>query len=153
MSGTRPGTFRERQHAPEHPIVNAATSATPGHRRSAGFAARDVAVKPARARQRSFTFWCLMTFFLLEYMRPEPIVQLKLQMLFLILFPILWIRESRRPWSRNLTFQSAFLVLSALSMLYATNYYSAYMVTRAVYGYVVIALAITWFLSNRRDFT
>jgi O-antigen ligase len=96
----------------------------------------------------------LIGFFVLEYVRPEPFVQLRLQMLCLYVFPILWLAQPKRqrPWSKNLTLQAVFLGLCALSVVFAYNYFSAYMTTRTVYGNVAIALTITWLLGNRRDF-
>ena len=57
-----------------------------------------------------------------------------------------------RPWSRNLSLQTAFLALCALSVTYARNYFSAYIGTRTMFGNVVIALAVTWLMARRRDF-
>ena len=95
-----------------------------------------------------------MVFFVLEYIRPEPFVQLKIQMASLVVFPILWLAlpPRRRPWSRNLTLQTAFVGVCAMSALFASNTFAAYTATRIMYGYLVIALAATWLLANRRDF-
>ena len=131
--------------------MNTVTNAAPALERPAR-PAPDTRVGIRRQRRRTFTFWMLMVFFVLEYMRPEPIVQLKLQMLCLILFPILWLAEPRRPWSRNLTLQAVFLGLCALSVTFAVNSFSAYITARGMYGNLVIALVITWLLANRRDF-
>jgi O-antigen ligase len=130
--------------------MNAASNATAARE---GIPPLAPAAKRGSARSRPFAFWLLMTFFVLEYMRPEPFVQLKLQMASLVLFPVMWLAASRRPWSRNLTIEALFVVVCALTVPFAVNNYSAYMVTRAMYGHAVIALAITWFLANRRDFS
>jgi O-antigen ligase len=135
--------------------MNALTNAASGQERSR-FATGAVGEKTGRRRrQRPFVFWLLMAFFVLEYIRPEPIVQLRLQMLCLYLFPVLWLADRKvgRSWSRNLTLQTAFLGICAFSGLFATNTFSAYITTRSLYGNVAIALAITWLLANWRDFT
>ena len=118
-----------------------------------------VAVRPAdagraapRVPPRPLVFWMLMVFFVLEYIRPEPFVRLKFQMLLLLAIPVIWLAGSQRPWSRILTLQAIFLGLCTISVPFAHNTFYAYTVTRILYGYVVIALAIIWFLSNRRDF-
>ena len=131
--------------------VNTVTNAAPTLERPAR-PAPDTRAGIRRQRRRTFTFWMLMVFFVLEYVRPEPIVQLKLQMLTLLVFPLMWLAEPRRPWSRNLTLQAIFLGLCALSVTFAENYFSAYITARGVYGNLVIALAITWLLTNLRDF-
>jgi len=134
--------------------MSAIAGATSQPEQRSRFGARESADKPGRERRRSAAFWMLIAFFVLEYIRPEPFVQLRFQMVCLYVFPILWLAQPRhrRPWSGNLTLQVLFLGLCALSVSFATNTYSAYLTTRTVYGHVVIALAIIWLLSNRRDF-
>jgi O-antigen ligase len=116
-------------------------------------ATRAAAQRVPRARRRTAVFWLLMLFFVLEYIRPAGIGDLKIQMGFLLLVPVMWLSQSKRPWSRSLTLQTAFVCLCALSVPFASNNFAAYTVTRIMYGNVVVALAITWFLDNRRDFT
>jgi len=106
----------------------------------------------APANPSAFTFWALLVFFVLEYVRPAGIVQLRLQMVFILVVPVLWLRLSQRPWSRNLTLQFAILVQAAVSILYASNYFTAYVRTRSLFGTFAVALAITWVLSQRRAF-
>ena len=100
----------------------------------------------------AFAAWALLVFFVLEYVRPPGIVQLKLQLLFVLLIPVLWLRLTPRPWSRNLTLQFALVVQAAISVPFAFNYFSAYTRTRLHFGTFVVALAITWVLSERRYF-
>jgi len=126
--------------AAERPVLIGA----PG--RAPGFGAR------APANPSVFAYRALLVFFVLEYMRPIGIRELHLQMLFILLVPVLWLRLSPRPWSRNLTLQFALLVHAAVSILYASNYFSAYFRTRGLYGCFAVALAITWVLSERRTF-
>ncbi len=99
----------------------------------------------------TYSFWLLITFLVLEYLRPPGIVQLKLQMLILLVLPALWLFSPVRPWSRVLTAQVAFLGWCAKSIPLAHNYYSVYVVTRHMYGHVAIAIALTWICSNRRE--
>jgi O-antigen ligase len=129
--------------------VNALTNAASGTARPPRVAARAPRAGPGR---RPIMFWLLLVFFVLEYIRPEPFVRLKFQMLYLIVVPIMWLAAAKRPWSRNLTIQAVFLGLCAFSVPWASNNFSAYTVTRILYGYLMIAIAITWLLSNRRDF-
>jgi O-antigen ligase len=96
--------------------------------------------------------WCLIGYLVLEYARPPGIVNLRLQMILILAFAVLWLTEPNRPWSKNLSLQTAFLALCALSVVFASNYFSAYMVARILSGHVVIALTITWLLVNRRAF-
>jgi O-antigen ligase len=107
---------------------------------------------PAPANTSAFAFWALLVFLVLEYVRPAGIVDLRLQMLFILLVPFLWLRLAPRPWSRNLTLQSALVLHAGTSVFYANNYFSAYLQTRVLFGIFAVALAITWLLSERRTF-
>jgi len=116
------------------------------HGRAPGIGAR------APANPSGFAYWGLLAFFVLEYVRPPGITQLKLQMLYILVIPVLWLRLSPRPWARNLTLQFALVVQAAVSVFYASNYFSAYMRTRSLFGTFAVALAIIWVLSERRAF-
>ncbi len=98
-------------------------------------------------------FALLMGFFVLEYARPPGIVQLRLQMLFILAFPVLWLFLSDRHWSRNLTLHAGVVLACASGVLYATNTFSSYIVTRGMYGHLVVALAITTVLATWRNLT
>jgi O-antigen ligase len=106
----------------------------------------------APANPSAFVFWGLLVFMVLEYVRPAGVTQLKLQMLYILLVPVLWLRLAPRPWSRNLTLQFALLAHACVSVFYAYNYFSAYMRTRVLFGSFAVALAITWALTTRRNF-
>jgi len=103
-------------------------------------------------RFRPVLFWILMVYFVLEYARPPYIVNLRLQGASLVLLLTMWAFLPARPWSRNLTLQLSFLVLCAISVLFAKNYFSAYIATRIVLGNLIIAIAITWLMATRRNF-
>jgi hypothetical protein len=94
-------------------------------------------------------FWAIMAFFVLEYMRPSGLVQLKLQMLIIFALPILWLRNPKKPWHPILTAQLIFLVNCAIAIPFAWNWYSAYFVTRQMFGNFSIALALSWILADR----
>ena len=94
----------------------------------------------------------LAVFFWLEYARPAGIVNLRLQFLISLLLPLAWIAAPRKPWSPILTYQFAFLVQCALHVPLALNNFAAYMTTRAMYGNVAIAVAMSWLLTKRRSF-
>jgi O-antigen ligase len=128
------------------------TDATIGSARDwpgASVAAR--ASRSADQPPRSFLFWPLMLFFVLEYARPSALAQLRLQMMLLLLFLVVWALREDRAWSRNLSLQLAFLGLCAASGLWALNHFSVYVTVRTVAGHVIVATTITWILSNRRD--
>jgi O-antigen ligase len=111
---------------------------------------------PARQRARATSwplFWALMLFFLLEYARPPALAQLRLQMIFILVFPALWLVVSDRPWSRSLTLHALFLGVCASGLLFATNTFAAYIVARGIFGHLVVALAITTTLATWRTFT
>ena len=101
---------------------------------------------------RPFLFWVLLGYLILEYVRPPGIVNLRLQSVILSLFAICWVLEPKRPWSRALSLQAGFLALSAASVTYALNSFAAYVAARQTFGNVVIALAVTWLMSRRRNF-
>jgi O-antigen ligase len=94
----------------------------------------------------------LLFYFVLEYVRPDYIVNLRLQLVFLTLVVIGWAVQAKRPWSRNLTLQTAFFVLCLSSVTHAANYFTAYIGARTLFGSVVITLAVTWLMARRRDF-
>jgi O-antigen ligase len=73
-------------------------------------------------------------------------------MLSIFLWLIVWATRPKRPWSRNLSLQTAFLALCAVSVFYARNNFWAYIGTRTMFTNVVFALAVTWLMSRRRDF-
>ena len=66
-------------------------------------------------------FWALMFFFFLEFLRPPVLSQLKYQMLFVSLVPILWLTSKDRPWSPILTMQWLMLGQAAISILYGVK--------------------------------
>lgn len=104
-------------------------------------------------RTRPVALWILIIFLVLEYVRPAVIVQFKLQMLIILIFPLLWVGATRnRPWSSILTAQILFLLLCAQAVPVAWNGFSAYMVTRTMFGHVSIALALSWLMSDRQSF-
>jgi hypothetical protein len=105
-----------------------------------------------RAIDQPFLFSFLLGYFVLEYMRPPYIVELRLQLLFLGLIVIAWASQRRRPWSRNLSLQTAFLAVCLLSITFASNYFSVYLGVRTLSGHVIIALAVTWLMARRRSF-
>ena len=115
-------------------------------RRLAGIGAQ------APARPSTFVAWALLLFLVLEYVRPPGIVQLKLQMLFAVVLPVLWLQLNPRPWSRNLTLQLLFVLQAGASIAYASNWFSAWVRTRQHFATFVVALAITWVLADRKNF-
>ena len=101
-------------------------------------------VKAYATRVPAFAFWLLIVFLVLEFIRPHVIAQLQLQLVILLVFPVLWLSSPNRFWSPLLSAQVAFLVWCAKSIPLAYNYYATYIVTRAMYGNVVIGIALTW---------
>jgi len=88
----------------------------------------------------------------LEYLRPPLLQPLRLQMVFLVVFPILWLTSRERPWSGNLTLQLLFLIAGSLTLPFAHNYFVVYMNARFMYGFLVTALTTTWLLAYRGNF-
>ncbi len=100
----------------------------------------------------AFAFWMLIGFLFLEYVRPSFVEGLKIQLMIVFAFPVLWLGLSTRPWTTILSAQAMLLAWSAKGVVYATNTYTVYMTTRALFGNVSIALALTWVCSNMRCF-
>ncbi len=99
-------------------------------------------------RAPGFLFWMLVVFIVLEYARPPVVSQLKFQMLVLLLVPVAWLLSPSRPWSRMLTLQALYLIWCVKSLPIASNYFSVYVTSRLMYGYLAVGLAITWVGSN-----
>ncbi len=97
-------------------------------------------------------FWLLIVFLVLEFARPQPFVRLRLQFLISLLLPLIWLFAKQRPWSPILTAQVAFLVLNTLTVPTVLNNFAAYMTSRAIFGNVAIAIAISWLFSWRQNF-
>lgn len=102
-------------------------------------------------RAPSYLFWMLIVYLVLEYIRPEGLSQLKLQFIIILLIPLLWLRERRRPWSVALTVQALFVVWCAQAIPFASNYFFAYMSMRVGLMTLTIGIALTWVGSNFRD--
>lgn len=98
-------------------------------------------------------FWALMTFFVLEFLRPPVLSQLRFQMLFVIVIPILWLMSKDRPWSHIISLQLAMLAQAAVSITFASNYFTAFIGTRTMWPNCVAALAIFWILSREKYFS
>ncbi|MBY0401157.1 O-antigen ligase family protein [Myxococcota bacterium] len=102
--------------------------------------------------QMSGLLWMLVVFLILEYIRPPAIVQLKLQMLISLILPLFcyFVVKDRR-WSWTLTAQIGVMMVAAVGVLYASNYFSAYFVTRILFTTIAISISMAWLLS-RLDF-
>lgn len=119
---------------------------------------RPLSARPIRAATRPTAsdsrpapapiFWLLLVFFVLEYVRPPIVTHFGLQLIFIAFLPLVWVMASDRRWSRIQTLQTAFFAVCALTVPFASNNFSAYLQTRAVYGHIVVALAITWVLAS-----
>jgi O-antigen ligase len=94
----------------------------------------------------------LVGFLVLEYLRPPLLQALHLQMVFLVVLPLLWFASRERPWSRNLTLQTLFLIAGAVTMPFAHNGFVVYNNLRYMYAFLVTALAVTWLLPRRKTF-
>lgn len=103
-------------------------------------------------RPSSLYLWMLVVFLVLEYIRPPGLVNLGLQMLIIAIIPVLWFADSNRPWSSILTAQVLFLLVCLSAIATAVNTYSAYLVTRIIFGHVSIALGLSWLLADRESF-
>lgn len=116
----------------------------------AGEGARAVRAALPR-RNPPYVVGALLVFFALEYMRPPGIVQLKLQMLISLALPVVWFTSSR-PWAPVMTAQVGFLAWCAKAVPFAWNYFAAYFVTRMMFAHVAVALAVTSFCSDMKNF-
>ncbi len=101
--------------------------------------------RPAKA---PFLFYALLAFFVMDYVRPPVLSALKLQMLFILAVPVLWLGARERPWSKSLTLTAAFIAIGSCAMPFAHNYFSVYISTRIMFGNMMVALAITWVLGD-----
>ena len=102
-------------------------------------------------RAPSYVFWMVIVYLVMEFIRPELLTPLKLQYIVGLLIPLLWLRERRRQWSVALTVQALFVVWCAQAVPFASNNFSAYMVTRTGLTFLVTGIALTWVGSNFRD--
>ena len=103
-------------------------------------------------RPGQLLFYALLLYFVLEYVRPPLISQLRLQMLFVLAVPVVWFLSKERPWSRSLTLLVVLMAYCASAVFWAYNYFSAYLITRSLFGFTAVALAITWVMSDREYF-
>jgi len=109
------------------------------------------AVKPTDGRS-AFAVRTLILFFVLEYVRPPLLAELKVQGLIIVVMLGLWLAARNRPWANILTAQLLFVAICLLAIPIAENYYAAYSITRAMFGHVVIALGISWVLATFATF-
>src|SRR5262249_21897296 len=100
----------------------------------------------------NFLVDALIVFLALEYLRPPMLQPLQIQTLFLIGLPIAWLASKDRPWSRGLSLQFIYVVVGALSLPFAHNYFVVYLDARQMVGYLITALAVTWLLAWRKPF-
>ncbi len=105
-----------------------------------------------RAHGRPPFFWILLGYLFLDYVRPLALQSLRLQSVALVLLVVGWATQQKRPWSRSLSLQTAFLFLCLLSMTFAANGFFAYVAARMMFGNVVTAVSVTWLMARHRDF-
>lgn len=100
----------------------------------------------------NFLLTLLIVFLILEYARPPGIVQLKLQMIISLVLPILCLVQIKdRRWSSTLSYQLGLIAVTATGVLYASNYFAAYFVTRILFTTIAISICMAWLLA-RMDF-
>jgi hypothetical protein len=85
--------------------------------------------------------WIFVAYLALDYLRPPALQALKLQMLFVLGFPLLWLFSKQRVWSTNLTLMVAFIATGAVMLPFARNNYEIYHYTRVMSTYLVSSLA------------
>lgn len=122
------------------------------HERPTGQRSAQAAPSAGDQPAGSWLFWILILYFVLEFLRPPVVSSLKIQMVFVIVMPVIWLFSRNRTWSANMNFQLAFLAKNGFSISHAYNYFSAYMASRALWANTVAALSITWILSRRKEF-
>jgi len=96
--------------------------------------------------------WAFVGYLALEYLRPPMLQAVKLQLLFILALPLFWVQSKERPWSRNLTLQTCFILAGLLMLPFAHNNYVVYLDARFMFGFLVTAIATTWLLAYRREF-
>ena len=96
--------------------------------------------------------WIFIGYLALDYLRPAPLQALKVQMLFVLGFPLVWLFSKQRVWSTNLTLVAAFIATGAMMLPFARNNYEIYHYTRVMSTYFVSSLAATWLMGYRRYF-
>jgi len=94
----------------------------------------------------------LLLYFLLEYARPAPLQALRLQFLIVITLGLAWLVSSPRKLATPLIGIVAFVGWCMLGVLLASNNFAAYLMSRVMFGNLVIALGISWVLSVQRFF-
>ena len=108
---------------------------------------------PALTDGRStFAIRMLILFLVLEYVRPPLLHELRLPMVIIVVMLMLWVGARNRPWSGILTAQALFFLLCFQAIPYASNNYAAYVTTRTMFGYLAIALGLSWLLATRSTF-
>lgn len=102
------------------------------------------------AADHGYLLWILFVFLVLEYARPPLIVQLRLQLLIILVLPLLCLTQLRdRTWSGILIAQVLFVLLCAVGVPFASNNYAAYFTTRTMFGNVAIAVSMMWVVTTR----
>jgi O-antigen ligase len=96
--------------------------------------------------------WIFIAYLALDYLRPPALQALKLQMLFVLTLPLLWLFSKQRVWSTNLTLTVVFIATGAVMLPFARNNYEIYHYTRVMSTYLVSSLAATWLMGYRRYF-
>jgi putative inorganic carbon (HCO3(-)) transporter len=100
----------------------------------------------------TFAVRMLIFFLILEYVRPPVLPELKLQLGIVVLVIVLWLSARNRPWSGILTAQVLFLAVCLQAIPFAWNNFAAYITARTIFGYLGIALGLSWLLATPTTF-
>jgi O-antigen ligase len=110
---------------------------------------------PSRIRATdapAFVTYLLGFYFVLEYVRPQGLAQLHLQLLITLILPLFWIASASRPWTPANSAQVVFVALCAGGAVMASNNYAAYISTRGAFANLSVCVAMYWTMGSRRDF-
>ncbi|HED37017.1 MAG TPA: hypothetical protein ENI76_02040, partial [Ignavibacteria bacterium] len=108
--------------------------------------------QPSLEVPHKFLRWALILFFVIEYIRPQGLANLKLQFVIILLMFFAFLYAKDRSWSKLLTAQLIFFLIVAKSLPLALNNYAVYSVMKVMFGYIAIVFAISWLMSWRIPF-
>ncbi len=124
-------------------------TASPAAQRTALVRSPKVVDEQPAAVPSRFVYWAFLAYMVLEFARPPLLPSLRLQMVFSIAMPLVWLGARDRPWSNVLTAQVCFLLLIASQVPFVRNNFAAFLTARTLFGCVAVGVVLSWLFSRR----